>query len=217
MKNFGKNFRAVLTHLFSLGAGAPIPPSFPQGRTKTDNNKSKSPSSLRGFAVLCGASPIELCPEVRIGWDVTKQAHPAKERLAHFEPPRNTVLVQIVRIDSGSIVRVGSRHTFYPRNNGPLDVIRYGKQTPDELQQRANPGNGQVFDPATAATSRFKGIPTRVIKLFLRLQTFLTFECAVALSGERLNAKRKPLLWEKLNSEVTLETLHSVTVMGVKA
>lgn len=201
MKNFGKKFEAALPPPFSLGV-----------RPEKENSdavlslrhlslslKSKSPSLLKGFAGLCGAAPIELCPEVRIGWDVTKQAHPAKERLAHFEPPRNTVLVQIVRIDSGNVVRVGSRHTFYPRKNGPLDVIRYGKQTPDELQQRANPGNGQVLDPAMAATSRFKGIPARVIKLFLRFQTSLTFEYAVALYGERLNAKRKPPLWRKLS------------------
>ena len=160
--------------------------------------KSESPSLLRGFAVLCGASPIYWCSDNGIGWDVTKRAHPADKSLAQSEPLRNTDLVQTLGIDNEFVVRVGSRHTFYPRKNGPLDVSRYGTETPDETQQRANPGNGQVLDPATAATSRLYGIPARVLKLFLRFQTFPNVECAVALSGERLNAKRKPLLWKKL-------------------
>jgi hypothetical protein len=207
MKNFGQKF--------CTGIVGPAPFTLGVRSEKEASNaslslrhlslwlKAKAPNKwgqMLGTAdkTLCGASPICFCSRKRIDWDVTKRAHPAVKRLAHSEPSRNTVLVQVTRIDNKVVVRVGSRHPFHPKKNGPLDVNEYGKKTPDESQQRANPGNGQVLDPATAATSRFKGIPARVIKLLLRFQTLLVSEYVVALSGERLNAKRKPPLWRKL-------------------
>jgi hypothetical protein len=204
--NSRQKFLAALTHLFSLGVRSEKEASNASLSLRHLSLwlKSRSPSLLKGFAVLCGASPIGLCSEVEIGWDVTKRAHPAKESLAHSEPPRKTDLVQKIEIDSGTIVRVGSRHPFTQRNNGPQDVLRYGKKTPDESQQRANPGNGRVVDLAAAATPRFYGIPQGFLKPSLCFQTSSIFECVVALSGERLNAKRMPPLWSKLNPVVLI-------------
>lgn len=196
----------IASSRFSLGAGQEkeriqAPSSLsPAPLSLWLIDKEKAPTGeVEAFPVSCGASPIQRLSTNEIGWDVTKRAHPARPRVAHFKPQRNTVLVNVMRIGNGSIVRVGSRHSLeYLKNNGPLDVIEYRTKAPDETYKRANPGDGQVLDPATAATSRLQGIPARVIKPSSRFKTPLITKYAVALSGERLNAKRKPPLWKKL-------------------
>ena len=196
MKKNGQKFKAPSLIRFTLGVRSEKEASNASLSLRHLSLwlKNESPSLMvGGLSVLSGVPTVGTVQVASGGLGCCPIWQPRTIRLPQPEARCNTHFVQVVSIAN----RLGLvRGTPSPQKQRAARFkIRYGKLTPDEYDEKDNPGNEQLFDAATGAASRSLASLRRVVNLSRSIPDPLTTEYAVAPSGKCQGTR---LLWRKL-------------------
>lgn len=185
MNFFGQNFQAALASLFTLGVRSEKEASNASLSLRHLSlwlkNESPSPMVER-LSVLSGVPTVKVVQTINGGLGCCPIWQPRSIRLPQLLPLCKTVFVQTISIGK-SLGLV--RGTPSPQKQRAARCkTRYGKQTPDEYDEKDNPGNEQLFDAATGAASRSLASLPRVVNLSRSIPDLLIRLVVVAPSGK---------------------------------